>query len=147
MDYKQIIDNEKSKGYFNMSHADEMVSYLLQEQCPEMILKNFCSGIQGFAVENSFVFDDVELGIDYFLGNSENAVYDIIGYNTNYNKQNDYIVLGVLQGGDTFGFLKGKNEIYLNLDTGTNFDDDIFVCISKNITDFLSCAFKDNSCK
>ena len=142
MNNYQIIDTEKSNGFFSTSFNNDAIKYLEKAQCPKTVLELFSSGLQGFALENSFFFDGVELGVDYFLGTSENDVYDIIDFNETYNQRRDYVVLGVLQGGDTFGFVKGNDEIYLNLDTTTNFDDIIFARMSENIFDFLTAAFE-----
>jgi len=120
MNLTNVIDVKKSQEIFNLT-------------------KN--NSLQGFAVENSFYLDDVELAVDYFLGESENSVYDFKKYNKEYNNKENFVVLGVLLGGDTFGQIKGKEEIYLNLDTGVNFDEIKFVCVANDLDEFVVKVF------
>ena len=122
MNLIKMIDYEKSKRFFDYSSENKL---------------------QGFAFDNSFFFNDIELGIDYFLGDSELDCYNFKRYNEEYNSKKDYVAIGVLLGGDTFGYYKNGNEIYINLDTQSNVDDEVFACVAKNLNDFLAMVFKN----
>ena len=112
-----------------------------QNQCPSGVLDYFINGLQGFVSINSFEFEDIELSIDYFLGCSDNDTYDIVNFNKYFNSRDNYIAIGVLAGEDTFGFVPGKEGIYISLDTDSNVDEDVFGCMSQDIEEFLKSIF------
>lgn len=122
MDLTKVIDYQKSKGFFDYSSGNKL---------------------QGFAFDNSFFFNGVELGIDYFLGDSKSDCYDFKRYNKEYNLKKDYVIIGVLLGGDTFGYYKNGKEIYIHLDTESNVDGEVFECVAKNLEEFICMVFKN----
>ncbi|MBO5716487.1 MAG: hypothetical protein J6S23_08885 [Clostridia bacterium] len=141
MNFKQNIIEEDTTGYFQTLN-NESIDFLKQKKCPSELLDYFINGLQGFATPNSFEFEDIELSIDYFLGCSDNDTYDIVDFNKYFNSRENYVAIGVLAGEDTFGFVPGEKGIYISLDTDSNVDEDIFVCIAQNIEEFLNLVFE-----
>lgn len=82
---------------------------IIDEDYKKFILSNQC----GIYLENSFnILDDEDLFLYCILGNSSEMVYDLICYNKELFKENNYVAIGLTLGDNIIAFKKGAREIY-----------------------------------